>query len=310
MSIGFRSLSDLGLKPSYAGKVREMIDLGDRLFMIATDRISAFDCILPSPIAGKGQLLNEMSIYWLRGFEEKIPTHFLSTAETDLPAEIHRHKKSIAGRWMLVRKAERVPIECVVRGHLAGSGWTEYKRTGTVQGHELPPALREYAQLPQPIFTPTTKEDSGHDRPITRAELADRVGRELAEELEEKSLTLFAWAGAYSKQRGLVLVDTKFEFGKIGGKLALIDEVLTPDSSRYWTVASYAETMVRGRAPDSLDKQYIRDYLLGLDWDHNPPAPDLPPRVAAEAMRRYKLAFDMLSGGGRQPDWRHVKIGT
>lgn len=310
MSQGLRSLTDLGLKPTYAGKVREMIDLGDRFLMVTTDRLSAFDCVFAAPLPGKGPVLNETSAFWLRGMAEKIPTHLLSTSESDLPEEYQRHKKALAGRWMLVRKAERVPIECVVRGHLAGSGWTEYKRGGTVQGHELPPALREFAQLPEPIFTPTTKEDAGHDQPITRAQLSERIGRETADELERVSLELFSWAAAYARTRGLVLADTKFEFGRVDGRLILIDEVLTPDSSRYWTTTSFAETMVRGRAPESMDKQYIRDYLLTLAWDRNPPAPELPPRIAGEAVRRYRLAFEMLSGGARQPDWSHAKLET
>lgn len=310
MTGALQSIRDLGLKPTHSGKVREMIDLGTRLFMVTTDRLSAFDCVFPHPLPGKGVVLNETSTFWLRGLEEKMPTHLLSTSESDLPIEIAKHKKSLAGRWVLVKKAERIPVECVVRRYLAGSGWSEYKKSRRILDHDLPPGLREFGELPQAIFTPTTKEDSGHDLPITRAELARRVGQETADEVERASLELFSWASAYARSKGLVLADTKFEFGRIDGVLTLIDEALTPDSSRYWTVVSHAETLVRGRAPECLDKQYVRDYLLTLDWDRTPPPPELPPRVAAEALRRYKLCYDMLSGGARQPDWRHLKPAT
>ncbi|MBK8230438.1 MAG: phosphoribosylaminoimidazolesuccinocarboxamide synthase [Candidatus Eisenbacteria bacterium] len=304
---GFRSLTDLGITPSYSGKVREMVDLGDRLLMVTTDRLSAFDCILPEPLPEKGQILNELSCFWLRGFEETLPTHYITAADAELPPEFARHKRNLSGRWVMVKKAERIPVECVVRGYLAGSGWGEYRRSGAIQGIELPPGLREFGQLPEPIFTPTTKEDSGHDQPIDFAELVARVGQETADQLRETSLALFRKASVFAKLKGLVLADTKFEFGRLNGALTLIDEVLTPDSSRYWTVTSYAENLVRGRAPECLDKQYVRDYLLTLNWDRNPPAPSLPPRVGAEAVRRYKLALTMLAGGARQPDWRLVK---
>lgn len=297
MEHSFRSISDHGLSPTYQGKVREILDLGDKLLIVTTDRISAFDCILPTPIPGKGKLLNRISGHWFRGLAPHLPTHFLSDEEADFPKALASLLPDVRERWVLVRKAERVPVECVVRGYLAGSAIDEYRKTGTVVGVPLPPGIEKYGRLPEAIFTPTTKEDVGHDQPVTFAELADRVGGELAVQLRDLSLRIFRMAEAYARGRGLILVDTKFEFGWIDGQLALIDEVLTPDSSRYWDGESYGSA-----PPVSLDKEYVRAYLKTLDWDRNPPAPPLPQEQIAEAFRRYRLVHDRLGVGSHPPE--------
>lgn len=293
MEPAFRTLTDLGVSPTYAGKVREMLDLGDHLLIVTTDRISAFDCILPDPIPGKGKLLNGIATHWFRLLAPHMPTHFVSDAEADFPSDLTRLLQSLRDRWMLVRRAERISVECVVRGYLAGSSIDEYRRTGSVAGHRLPPGIQAYARLPEPIFTPTTKEDVGHDQPLTVAELADRVGTELAGRLEAASLRIFQMGEAYALSRGLILVDTKFEFGWIDGDLHLIDEALTPDSSRYWDALLPEEG-----TPTSLDKEYLRSYLKTLDWDRNPPAPALPPDRIEEIYRRYRLVYDRIRSDG------------
>ncbi len=299
MEIAFKSLSDHGISPSHAGKVREVLDLGDHLLFVTTDRISAFDCILPSPIPGKGKLLNRISAHWFRGLADVSPTHFVSDRETDFPKALAHLRDLLRDRWMLVRKARRIPVECVVRGHLAGSGLAEYKEKGTVGGIAVAPGIPDFGALPQPLFTPTTKEDVGHDRPVSFDELAAAVGADLAADLREQSLRIFRIAREHARTRGLVLVDTKFEFGFIDGRLSLIDEVLTPDSSRYWDAGARDSG-----PPEPLDKEYVRSYLKSLDWDRNPPGPALPPEVIAEAHRRYRLVHDRLGVGGEAPDLR------
>jgi phosphoribosylaminoimidazole-succinocarboxamide synthase len=266
---------------------------------VTSDRISAFDCVLPGGLPGKGVLLNQLSAFWFRGLSRVLPTHFLSTGETDLPAELSRHADALRGRWMLVKKAQRVPVECVVRGYLAGSGWTEYQAQGSICGQAVPPGLKEFDRLPHPIFTPTTKEDEGHDRPLTPAGTRALVGEETADELERLSLAIYQRASAYARERGVVVVDTKFEFGFIEGRLALIDEVLTPDSSRFWP----ASALGRGGLPQAWDKQFVRDYLKSLDWDRNPPAPPLPAEIAVKALELYRLAYDTLTEGRSEPLW-------
>jgi phosphoribosylaminoimidazole-succinocarboxamide synthase len=283
--------------------VRETVDLGDRLFIVTTDRISAFDCVLPDGLPEKGVLLNRIAAFWFRGFQRVLPTHYLTVEEAELPAEFAAHAEALAGRWMLVRKAERVPVECVVRGYLAGSGWSEYSKSGTVCGIPLPAGLREFDRLPEPIFTPTTKAEQGHDEPLTPAQTADLVGKETAAELSRLTLEVYGRGSAYALSRGVVIADTKFEFGWIDGKLSLIDEVLTPDSSRFWPVSS----LEAGGPPDPWDKQYVRDYLKTLDWDRNPPAPALPPAVAREALARYRRAGEALTGGALAPTWEDGK---
>lgn len=299
----FPSLESIGIRPARSGKVRETLDYGDHLLLVTTDRLSAFDCILPTLFPGKGRILNQLSAFWLRGCGEFLPTHFVSVDDAALPAELRPHAEALAGRWMLVRKAERVSVECVVRGSLAGSGWKEYRETGTLWGELLPPGLPPFGELPTPLFTPTTKEETGHDRPIPRADLASVVGTDLARALEEQSLSIFTQARSYARARGLVLADTKFEFGWIDGRLSLIDEALTPDSSRYWTVESVERAKAGEGRPLSLDKQYVRDHLLSLDWDQTPPAPALPEEIVVEAMRRYRLAADTLTAGATRPTW-------
>ncbi|MDM7914951.1 MAG: phosphoribosylaminoimidazolesuccinocarboxamide synthase [Candidatus Eisenbacteria bacterium] len=288
-------MTDLGLSPSHSGKVRETLDLGDRLLLVTTDRISAFDCILPTLIPGKGILLNEISAWWFRGLEPHLPTHFLSDQDSDFPADLKPLLPELRGRWMLARKAKRIDDECVVRGYLAGSAIEEYARKGTIGGMSAPPGIAPYGKLPAPLFTPTTKEEVGHDRPVTLEELSDIVGSELAERLREASLRVYDLAERYARARGLLLVDTKFEFGWIDGRLSLIDEALTPDSSRYWDGARSASP------PDPLDKEYVRAWLKTLDWDRNPPAPALPPEQVAETYRRYRLVHDRLGASGPPP---------
>ncbi len=296
----FQGLAELGITPQHRGKVRETLDLGDRLLLVTTDRISAFDCVLPEGLPGKGVLLNRISAFWFRGFSKLLPTHFLSVDDADLPAEFAPHRARLSGRWMLARKAQRVPVECVVRGYLTGSGWAEYRQAGTVCGLRLAPGLKEFDRLPEPIFTPTTKAEQGHDQPLTPAETVSLVGAETARELERLSLLVYSRGSDYALRRGIIIADTKFEFGFIDGRMSLIDEVLTPDSSRFWPQASLAA----GGPPDPWDKQYVRDYLKTLAWDRNPPAPPLPPEIAAEALARYRRSYDALTAGAAEPDWR------
>ena len=282
------SLADL---PVRRGKVRDIYDLGERLLLVSTDRISAFDWVLPTGIPDKGRVLTQLSRFW---FEMLNVPHHLVTCEVgqmDLPPDIDR--EPLVGRSMLVRKTEVVPIECVVRGYLSGSGWKEYQQTGAVCGMVLPTGLKESDQLPEPIFTPATKAEIGeHDQNITFNETCQRVGRELAEELRRRSLDIYKRGTAYARERGILIADTKFEFGQVGGELLLIDEVLTPDSSRFWPADGYKP----GQGQPSFDKQFVRDYLLTLDWDRCPPPPPLPPEVIAGTRQRYADIFERLTG--------------
>jgi len=299
MATLFRGLEELGLRPDHRGKVRETIRLDDReMCIITTDRISAFDCILPGGLPGKGVLLNQLAAFWFRGLEDLLPTHFVTVDDGEIPERLRPHEDVLRGRWMRVRRAERVPIECVVRGYLTGSGWQEYKSSGTVTGLALPPGLKEFSRLPSPIFTPTTKEDEGHDRPVSFEEVGDLVGASLAADLRRESLRIFEAASRHALSRGVILADTKFEFGFIDGRLSLIDEALTPDSSRFWPIETW-----KAGAPVAWDKQYVRNYLNGLDWDRNPPAPPLPGEVVRQALSLYQQAFDTLTGGRRRPEW-------
>lgn len=280
-----------GLELVHRGKVRETYRVDDeRLLLVATDRLSAFDVVFDQPIPDKGRVLTRLSAYWFRRLAALGPTHFLSVEPADLPAEARQ--PDLAGRTMLVRRAERVDAECVVRGYLAGSGWAEYQRSGTVVGHRLPAGLREADRLPEPIFTPSTKAETGHDENITREQLADMVGADLARDLEERSLAAYRAGAARAEEVGLILADTKFEFGWIDGELALIDEVLTPDSSRFWEAASYRP----GGSPPSFDKQYVRDFVAASGWNKEPPAPTLPDEVIAETRERYVTAYERLTG--------------
>ncbi len=274
------------------GKVRDIYDYGDGLLIVATDRISAFDVVMPNGIPGKGKVLCGLSLFWFDLTRHIVPNHVLSADPKDFPAPTRPFADILSGRSMWCQKAEVVPVECVVRGYLAGSGWKSYQRTGEVCGHKLPPGLVESARLPEPIFTPTTKEESGHDQPVTMVQVRDRVGAELAEELQAKSLALYQFAADYAAERGFLLCDTKFEFGLVDGKLILVDEILTPDSSRYWAAAKYEP----GRPQEAFDKQYVRDYLETLDWNKEPPGPMLPGEVVAETRRIYQEAFRRLTG--------------
>ncbi|OYT70300.1 MAG: phosphoribosylaminoimidazolesuccinocarboxamide synthase [Chloracidobacterium sp. CP2_5A] len=282
----------LSLPRFRSGKVREAYDLGDALLVVATDRISAFDCILPTPIPDKGRVLTALSAFWFNRLERLAPHHVLSCDAADFPPEAQPYADRLAGRTMLVRKTAPLPVECVARGYLAGSGWRDYQRTGRVCGLALPPGLREADRLPEPLFTPAAKAAKGHDENISLEQMADRIGRELTERLRDLTLTLYAAAAEYAQSRGLILCDTKFEFGlDADGRLVWIDEALTPDSSRYWDAALYAP----GRSQASFDKQFVRDYLETLDWDKRPPAPALPEAIVEETRARYWEAYRRLA---------------
>jgi phosphoribosylaminoimidazole-succinocarboxamide synthase len=280
-----------GLALVHRGKVRETYAVSDdRLLLVATDRLSAFDVVFEQPIPDKGRLLTALSAFWFERLAALGPTHFLSTAGADLPPPAR--SPELAGRVTLARRAERIDAECVVRGYLAGSGWAEYRAGGEVGGHPLPAGLREADRLPEPIFTPSTKAEVGHDENISRRRLAEMVGCELAAELEERSLALYRAGAERAGEVGLILADTKFEFGWIDGEVALIDELLTPDSSRFWDADLYAP----GSSPPSFDKQYVRDFVAASGWDREPPAPRLPDEVIVGTRERYVTAYRRLTG--------------
>jgi phosphoribosylaminoimidazole-succinocarboxamide synthase len=281
-----------GLRKIKSGKVREMFDLGDRLLMVATDRISAFDCIMPNGIPRKGEVLTQISHFWFDQTEAIIPNHRLAKPGDPLPPVLLPHEKQLARRTMIVKRAQPLTIECVVRCYLAGSGWKEYRDNQTVCGIKLPPGLRESDELPEPIFTPATKAESGHDINIPLAEAARMVGGPLAQEARRISLQLYRFAREHARQRGIIIADTKFELGLVDGRLILIDEVLTPDSSRFWPADQYQP----GRSQPSFDKQFVRDYLETLDWNKTPPAPALPAEVIARTQAKYLDAYERLTG--------------
>ncbi len=272
------------------GKVRDVYDLGDRLLLVSTDRISAFDWVLPTGIPDKGRVLTQLSAFWFHLLGE--PNHLLSTDVEAMDLPPGADKAQLAGRTCLVRKAEVVPIECVVRGYLAGSGWKEYRQQGTVCGIPLPQGLVECSRLEEPIFTPATKAQTGHDENISFDEMADRVGRDLAHQLRQRSIDLFARGAEYARQRGIVIADTKFEWGLVDGELILVDEVLTPDSSRFWPADEYQP----GRSQPSFDKQFVRDWLETTTWDKNSPPPPLPDDVVARTRQKYIEAYERLTG--------------
>jgi phosphoribosylaminoimidazole-succinocarboxamide synthase len=283
------STADLGLKPSRAGKVRDVFDLGDKLLIVSTDRLSAYDVILPTRLPGKGVLLTQITLGWYEHFGPALRTHFITSDVAEYPAPF-ANRKELAGRSMLVTKAQRFDIECVVRGYLSGSGWKEYKVSQSVCGIKLPAGLTESAELPEPIFTPATKEDEGHDENISFERMCEIVPRAQAEALRDLSIGLYRKGRDYARQRGIILADTKFEFGLVNGQITLIDEVLTPDSSRFWPADRYAP----GRGQESFDKQFVRDYLDASGWDHNPPGPELPNDVVTKTIARYREAHDLL----------------
>jgi phosphoribosylaminoimidazole-succinocarboxamide synthase len=279
-----------GVKLRGRGKVRDIYDLGERLLIVASDRLSAFDVVLPTPIPDKGKVLTQLSVFWFETLRDVVAHHVLST--TEFPAELAPYEDQLRGRTMLVRKTEPLPIECVVRGYLSGSGWKDYKTTGAVCGIPLPAGLRESEKLPEPIFTPSTKAQSGHDENISFDEAAARVGRALAEKVRAVSLEIYRRATELAATRGILIADTKFEFGTIGNELVWIDEALTPDSSRFWPADGY----VPGRGQPSFDKQYVRDYLESIGWAKTPPGPELPAEVVAGTSAKYREAYRKLTG--------------
>lgn len=280
---------DLGLPLVHRGKVREMFDLGDRLLMVATDRLSAFDVVFPTGIPGKGRVLTELSVLWFRATESIVPNHVVTTSVAGLGLR-PEHEALLAGRSVVVRRARRIDVECVVRGYLAGSGWKEYRQTGAVCGVKLPAGLSLNARLPEPIFTPALKNDVGHDENVTLDEVARRFGQETAFRLRDLSLALYRFAAERAERAGILLADTKLEFGWDGDRLILIDEAFTPDSSRYWPVERYRV----GEPIDSLDKQPIRDWAEASGWNKEPPAPPLPPDRVAETAARYRGVLERL----------------
>ncbi len=288
-----------GLRPSARGKVRDIYDLGDKLLIVATDRLSAFDVILPTPIPDKGRVLTQLSLFWFDLLKDVIPNHVLSAI--DFPAPFDKFRDDLAGRSMVVRKTKPLPIECVVRGYVSGSGWKDYGATGKICGIPLPVGLRESDRLPEPLFTPATKATTGHDENISFAQATSLIGSELGEKVRAVSLELYRRAAAYAEPRGILLADTKFEFGLLGNatrdreavnELMWIDEALTPDSSRFWPAAQYKP----GGPQPSFDKQFVRDYLERVQWPKIPPGPELPPEVVAATRAKYREAYRILAG--------------
>ncbi len=281
------------LGPRRQGKVRDIYDLGDALLLVATDRISAFDVVMADPIPDKGRILTRLSAFWFRHLSDIIPHHLISVDVREFPRSCQPYRRALEGRTMLVRKCRPLPVECIVRGYLAGSGWAEYQKSGSVCGIPLPPGLVEAERLPEPLFTPSTKAELGrHDENITFAQVEATLGTELAHRVREVSLALYRRASQWAEPRGIILADTKFEFGLADGELLLIDEVLTPDSSRFWPKDDYEP----GRPQKSYDKQYLRDYLESLGWNKKPPPPPLPPEVIANTRARYLEALKALTG--------------
>jgi phosphoribosylaminoimidazole-succinocarboxamide synthase len=279
-----------GLTQAARFKGRDIYDLGDKLLIVATDRLSAFDVILPTPIPDKGRVLTQLSLFWFNLLKDVIPNHVLSA--TDFPAPFDKFQEELAGRSMVVRKTQPLPIECVVRGYASGSGWKDYRVTGKICGIPLPTGLRESDRLPEPIFTPATKASSGHDENIPFEQAASLVGKELAEKVRAISLEIYARAAAYAEPRGIILADTKFEFGLLNNELIWIDEALTPDSSRFWPAGLYSP----GGPQASFDKQFVRDYLERMQWPKTPPGPELPPEVVEATRAKYREAYRILVG--------------
>jgi phosphoribosylaminoimidazole-succinocarboxamide synthase len=281
-----------GVKKIRSGKVRDIFDLGESFLFVASDRISAFDVIMPNGIPRKGEVLTQISHFWFDQTENLVPNHRLAKANDPLPKNLQPFADKLAHRSMIVKKAKPLAVECIVRGYLAGSGWKEYKKSQTVCGIKLPGGLTESAELPQPIFTPSTKAETGHDENISFEEAKKIVGAEIAEQARDLSLKIYNFARDYARKRGIIIADTKFEFGLFDGKLILIDEVLTPDSSRFWPADQYAP----GKGQPSFDKQFVRDYLETLDWDKTPPGPKLPENVVAKTSATYREAYERLTG--------------
>lgn len=274
------------------GKVRNVYDFGDKFLMVATDRVSAFDYILPNGIPNKGRLLTQLSVFWFDFFKDRVNHHLISTDIADFPSEAQPYADQLIGRSMLVKKTELIEVECVVRGYLAGSGWKEYQQQQSICGHPLPSGLQQASRLSEPLFTPAYKALEGHDENISFAQMCDQIGSDLAAQLREKSIWIYEKAAAYCATKGLILADTKFEFGLLDGEIILIDEVLTSDSSRYWAASDYRE----GISPPSFDKQIVRDYLEGSGWDKQPPVPSLPQDVVRLLSQRYDELYRLVVG--------------
>jgi phosphoribosylaminoimidazole-succinocarboxamide synthase len=288
---GTTSTDFKGLKLQSRGKVRDIYEVANSLLVVATDRISAFDVIMPNPIPGKGEILTRMSVFWFNMMTDIVENHLLSTDPFDFPGECGPYREKLAGRAMLVKKAKPFPVECVVRGYLSGSGWKDYLESRTVSGIKLPAGLRESARLADPLFTPSTKAPEGkHDMPITRKDMEDTIGSEETKKIIEKSLTIYARASRHAEEAGIIIADTKMEFGIIEDRLILIDELLTPDSSRFWPREDYEE----GRSQKSFDKQFLRDYLLSINWNQKPPAPNLPDEIIRQTKKKYEEALNRL----------------
>ena len=285
------NLPPLGLKLFCRGKVREVFQLGEKLLIVATDRISAFDYVLPNGIPEKGKILTQLSLFWFEFTKDIVPNHVISGDVAKFLPELRDYLPILEKRSMLVRKAERIDIECVARGYLAGSGWREYQEKGSICGIKLPSGLVESAKLPEVIFTPATKSDTEHDINISQSEVANRVGQKISEKLKELSIKLYKAAASYAESQGFIIADSKFEFGLVDGKLILIDELLTPDSSRFWSRDEYNP----GRAQVSYDKQFVRDYLESINWDKSPPAPLLPDEVVEKTREKYLEAYHLLT---------------
>lgn len=284
----FTKLSDI--KFFKRGKVRDIYDLGDKLLIVSTDRISCFDVVLPTVIPNKGEVLTKLSLFWFEFTEDVISNHLITANVDDFAETLVKYKEVLRGRSMLARKADPIPVECVVRGYLAGSGWKEYQETGSICGIKLPQGLREADKLPQAIFTPATKEQVGHDVNVTQEYIEKELGKDIVTKLKDVSLALYKKASEYAETRGIIIADTKFEFGKIGEKIILIDEVLTPDSSRFWPKCEYSP----GESQASFDKQFVRDYLETLEWDKTPPAPELPEEIVLKTSEKYFQALKMI----------------
>ncbi len=285
--------TDLPLKLFHRGKVRDTYEIdAERLLMISTDRLSAYDHVLPSGIPDRGKVLTQLSIWWFGQTHSFQENHLISGMVPDLPAEVQGHRDQLNGRFMIVRRAQRIDIECVVRGYISGSGWAEYQKSGTLAGEKLRSGLRESDKLDEPRFTPATKSDDGHDENISYDQAIEAVGEPLARRLRDASLELYRFGAEQAESRGVILADTKFEFGLIGDRLVLIDEVFTPDSSRYWDAARYQP----GTSPASYDKQFVRDWLDRSGWDRNSPPPALPPDIVEQTRERYLTAYELLTG--------------
>jgi len=279
-----------GLDLLRRGKVRDMYDADEHLCIVASDRISAFDCIMQEGIPGKGKILTELSLFWFKFLADDIPNHLVTADVGEMGDKMQKHRDILKGRTMLVKKADVFPVECVVRGYLEGSGWREYSEKGKVCGVSLPSGLERAAKIPEPIFTPATKAESGHDENISFEKMCGIIGEEDARYIRDKAVSVYNKAAEYALSKGIIIADTKFEFGRIDGEICLVDEVLTPDSSRFWPESEYRT----GESPPSYDKQYLRNYLESLDWDKTPPAPHLPDEIIENTLRKYKEAVDRL----------------